>query len=232
MPTSEWVEFHQRYAEDGALTERLRWVREFLGKALENGPPGPRRAISLCAGDGRDLLEVLAVHPRGRDVRARLVDLDPELVAAGRDRIRRNGLSGAEFVQGDASSTDALAGAVPADLVLLCGIFGNITDADVRNTIDHLPEVCASGAAVIWTRGRFPPDLTPSIRAWFVAAGFEEVSFVAIPDSTLSVGASRYSGTPRGFRPGVRLFTFLPRGERPSSKSRTPGAAADSPARS
>lgn len=38
-------------------------------------------------------------------------------------------------VCGDASVTSAYVGAVPADLVLLCGIFGNISDADIRATV-------------------------------------------------------------------------------------------------
>ena len=101
-----------------------------------------------------------------------------------------------------------------------CGVFGNITDEDVKNTIDHLPELCAQGSTVIWTRGRFEPDLTPRIRDWFRAAGFEEVSFVAIPDSTASVGVHRLVGHPRPFRPHQRLFTFLPFEQRPSNRSR------------
>jgi hypothetical protein len=32
----------------------------------------------------------------------------------------------------DAPQTDAYLGAVPADLVLLCGIFGDLTDSDVQ----------------------------------------------------------------------------------------------------
>lgn len=105
---------------------------------------------------------------------------------------------------------------MPADLVLLCGIFGNLTEADVRNTIRHLPWLAAEGAFVIWTRGRFEPDLTPAIRAWFKEAGCEELAFVTIPRSTAAIGTARFRGSPGRYRRGVRLFTFLPKERRPS----------------
>jgi hypothetical protein len=44
--------------------------------ALDGSPAGPLRVISLRAGQGCDLLEVLAEHPRRDDVPARLVELD------------------------------------------------------------------------------------------------------------------------------------------------------------
>lgn len=215
---SEWVEWHRAYAGDHPHARRLEVVRDFIGRALDRAPPGPIRVVSLCAGDGRDLLGVLERHPRASDVVARLVDLEPELVAAGREHAARLGLEHVEVVEGDASNTNACVGAAPADLVLVCGIFGNVRDEDVRNTVDHLPELCAPGATVVWTRGRFAPDLTPTIRRWFRDAGFEELGFVPIPDTTASVGANRLVAPSRPLRAGVRLFTFLPKEERPSSR--------------
>jgi hypothetical protein len=213
----EWQEWHRGYEGDRPLAQRLRIVQNRIREALDRRPAGMIRVISLCAGDGRDLLGVLSSHPRASDVRARLVDLSPELVQAGRERVSREGLTRIDFQLGDASTTDAYAGFVPADVVLACGIFGNVTDSDIQGTIAHLPELCASGATVIWTRGRFEPDLTPTIRRWLVDAGFRELSFVAIPNSTASVGANQLGTTPQPFRPGVRLFTFLPYEKRPST---------------
>lgn len=156
---------------------------------------------------------------RGYDVHVRLVELDETLAARGLESIARERLTGAEVVCGDASTTDAYRGAVPADVLLLCGVFGNVSDADVHNTVDHLPELCAAGATVIWTRGRFEPDLTPTIRSWFDDAGFEELAFVAIADTTAAVGANRMTAAPRPYVAGVRLFTFLAESERPSRRS-------------
>jgi hypothetical protein len=174
----------------------------------------------MCAGDGRDLLGALHGHRRRGDVRARLVELEPELVARGQAQAAELGIAGIDLEVGDAAETDAYTGAVPADVVLVCGVFGNITDADVETTVRHLPELCAPGATVIWTRGRFQPDLTPAIRRWFGDAGFTEIDFIAIPGSTGSVGVHRLAGASRVFQPGVRLFTFLEKDERPSTVAR------------
>lgn len=112
----------------------------------------------------------------------------------------------------------AYAGAVPADLLLVCGVFGNIADADVERTVTHLPELCAPGATVIWTRGRFAPDLTPTVRSWFTRSGFTEEAFIAVSDSLASVGVHRLERASQPFRAGVRLFTFLAPDLRPSQR--------------
>jgi hypothetical protein len=214
---SEWVEWHRGYEQGSPLALRLGVVQGLIRTALDGCPPGPIRIISMCAGDGRDLLGVLEDHPRRGDVSARLVELDPELVAGGRERAAAISPY-IEVVNADASLTNAYASAVPADIVLVCGIFGNVTDEDIEYTVDHLPTLCAPGATVIWTRGTFKPDITPVVRAWFEAAGFSELAFVAIPDTTAGVGAARLTASPRAFEPDLRLFTFLSKGERPSHR--------------
>lgn len=219
--TSEWVEWHKGYADGQPLARRLGVVRQFVRIGLDSCRPGSIRAISMCAGDGRDLLDVLATHDRREDVRARLVDLDPQLVRAGRERASEAGLLNVEFVCGDAGTTRAYDGVVPADIVMACGIFGNVADSDIHGMIRALPGLCAKDALVIWTRGRFEPDLTPTIRGWFRDAGFREVGFVAIDGTTMSVGAHRLQATPLPFRPDVQLFTFLPPDQRPSNLARS-----------
>lgn len=227
--TSEWVNWHRQYEEGSSLSKRLDVVRTLIRDELDRRPPGPLRALSMCAGDGRDLLEVLASHPRRADVRARLVERDPALAAGARDRIARHRLAGIHVVEGDAGRARVYEGAVPADLLLVCGVYGNISDTDIRNTIAHLPELAAPGAFVAWTRGRFQPDLTTTIRTWFRAAGFEEIRFVPVPGSTMAAGANRLVVPPRPFDLSVRLFEFLAAGERPADRARARRPAARSP---
>src|SRR5262245_43494417 len=118
----DWREWHEEYDDpDSRLTRRLHVVQAYISDALDHMPPGSIRAISACAGEGRDLLGVLATHPRAADVTARLVELDPELAATA----AANAPAGVEVVCGDGSNTTAYAGATPAQLVLICGIFGN-----------------------------------------------------------------------------------------------------------
>jgi hypothetical protein len=204
-----WLRWHDAYDDPAsAQTRRLRLVQEQVRLALDAAPAGPIRVLSLCAGQGRDLLEVLRDHPRRTDVSARLVELDPRLAADARASAAEIEGGGIEVRTADAGSTDACVGAAPADLLLLAGIFGNIPDADIQRTARASPMLCAPGATVIWTRSRRPPDLTPAIRRWFTGAGVTEMVFTAPPDEQYSVWAGRFAGQPQPLRPGERLFTF------------------------
>ena len=214
---SEWVAWHDGYAPGSPLTRRLAVVQRMIREALDASPPGPITVISMCAGDGRDVLGVLPGHRRRDDVRGRLVELDPDLAQRAREHAAEVSPR-IEVVTGDASRMISYAGFVPADIVLVCGVFGNISEDDIHNTVAHLPALCAPNATVIWTRGTFAPDVTPIIRVWFMEAGFSELDFVAIPDTTVGVGANRMTSRPREFDPDVQLFTFLPREERPSQR--------------
>lgn len=208
MTGIDWVAWHRRYEVPGPLARRLAIVRRHVEQVVTARGDRPIRVLSICSGDGRDVVPPLARHPVPARVTGKLVELDGELANAARSSAMTAGLPGLEVARADAGLTTAFTGAVPADLVLACGIFGNVTDAEIRRTIETLPTLCAEDATVIWTRHRRAPDLTPTIRAWFEGSGFEHVGFDAVPDSTGGVGVERFVGRPRSFEPGVRMFTF------------------------
>ncbi|GAA1162140.1 hypothetical protein GCM10009630_70530 [Kribbella jejuensis] len=200
----DWQAWHQRYDDpDSELSRRLQAVQAQVRDALDRAPAGPVPVISLCAGQGRDLLDVLADHPRRRDVRARLVELEPELAAWARERAPEN----VEVITGDASLTDQYDGFVPAELVLLCGIFGNISSADIHRTVAAVPQFCRTGGTVIWTRHREDPDLVPSICEWFEAREFDRV-WLSGKDAGFGVGVHRFRGLPQPLVKGQTLFSF------------------------
>jgi hypothetical protein len=166
--------------------------------------------VSLCAGQGHDVIGILAVHPRRDDVRAVLVESDPRNVVLARCAAAGKGLPGVEVRQADAGLAACVADVLPADVLLLCGIFGNVSDRDIRRTVQAVPALCRAGATVIWTRHRRPPDLTPQIRRWFAAAGMTEIAFDALETSALtSVGVHRLGHGPAAGLPNGRLFTFV-----------------------
>jgi hypothetical protein len=142
-------------------------------------------------------------------VRARLVEIDPRNVTFARASADAAGLADVEIVEADAGMTDAYAGAAPADIVLCCGVFGNITGRDIERMVNAFPTLCSAAGLVIWTRNRLPPDLTPKIRIWFQEAGFQEESFSIPAGTVFAVGAHRFVRDPRDFTPRYRLFDFV-----------------------
>lgn len=220
----DWVRWHDAYDDpESGLSTRLALVQGYLSLALATAVEGPIQVVSLCAGQGRDVIGVLAVHPRKNDVTALLVELDPANVETARDRAAAAALPGVTVRQADAGIVTSYADALPADVLLLCGIFGNVCDEDIHRTVTAAGTMCAPGGTVIWTRHRRPPDLTTAIRFWFAGAGFEEMAFEKPATPTLTgVGASRRLAVPvkrlgvaattetipAAALPDGRLFTF------------------------
>ncbi len=206
----DWAAWHDDYDDPGSvLAGRLAAVRAIIVRVLDEAPPGPLTAISLCAGQGRDLIGALQSHPRRDDVRARLVELDPRNVAAAEEAAHRAGLAGIEVVRGDAGLMRHYRDVAPADLVLACGVFGNLTDADVLRTVEACAVLCREGGTVVWTRHRRPPDLVPVIGDWFSARGFEQ-SYLSDPAAGYGVGAHRLRHPPKPPQSADRIFTFVP----------------------
>ncbi len=207
----DYRSWHEQYDDPTSpLAERLRIVQHRLGELLSAAPAGPIRLISMCAGQGRDVIGVLPGHERRSDVRGVLVELDPANVSLAREAATDAGLTSLEVIEGDASKSDIYESFVPADVVLACGIFGNVSGADVENTVRTLSMLCNRGAAVIWTRHRREPDLNREIRRWLVESGFEELSFDAPDNASLSgIGTMRLGAAPAPWRRGHRFFTFV-----------------------
>lgn len=203
--------WHDQYDNPGsALAQRLRTVQRRLAQLLDSAPSGRVRVISMCASQGRDLLTVLPRHPRRADVSATLVELDSDNVRVARAAAAAEGLTSVEVVEGDASISDTYEALGPADVLLVCGIFGNVSDADIENTVRTISMLCKPGAATVWTRHRREPDLTRRIRRWLAEAGFAELTFDALDNESRSgVGTARLIDPPEPWRPGHRFFTFI-----------------------
>lgn len=204
----DYLDWHDDYERPGSsLHRRLQVVMRFVRRAMDELPAGPIRTISMCAGQSADLLGAADGHPRATDLTGRLVELDPRNVTEARRRVTDAGLD-LQVVEGDASTSDAYLGAVPADLVLACGIFGNISDDDIERTIRFLPSLCARGAWVIWTRHSREPEVLQRVQDWFADIGLPPVDLEVAPDTSYGVGANRLVGAPSKLEAGQHLFTF------------------------
>jgi hypothetical protein len=214
----DWLEWHEQYdSPDSPLAHRLRVVQRDLRQALIDAPrdgDGIARLVSMCAGEGRDVLPVLAEHHGGAAVHALLVELNPALSDRARDTATRLGLPAVSVCTADAGPVDPYLSFVPISVLLACGVFGNTTVEDAERTILAMPDLLADGGIVIWTRGRGDDGSDPSLhlRTRFADAGFSEVSFASPEDDRFRVGVHRLGRRPgrlASLEPGERLFSFV-----------------------
>lgn len=205
----DYVAWHDDYADpESSLSARLRVVQAAIGDWLA-ASPGPRRVLSVCAGQGHDIIGALGARSAADRARVSgsLVEIDPTNAAIARRRIAELGLR-LDVVQADAGLSDTLVGLVPADLVLLVGIMGNISPADIERLVATARELTAPGGTVIWSQGVHLAGLNRQIVEWFARAGFEEQWLGVVDALGRHVGVERLVAEPAPLRPGRTIFTF------------------------
>lgn len=206
----DWRRWHEEYRDpDSRLSRRLEVVKTRLTEVLDALPQRRLRLLSLCAGEAGDVIPVLGEHPTGRDVDAAVVELDQVLAGRARQAARSAGVE-LDVRCADAGDPGSFADLVPVDVLLLCGIFGNVEPEGVRAMVSRVPSMVVAGGFVIWTRGGHDGEDDPraDVRRWFADAGMPERSFDGPPE-TYGVGVNRVeqpSTTPPG---SDRLFTFI-----------------------
>lgn len=206
----DWRRWHQEYDDpDSRLSRRLEVVRTRLAEVLTSHPAHELRLLSLCSGDARDAIPVLAAHPRGPRVQALVVELDPVLARRAADSANRAELARFEVRCADAGDVRSFSDVLPVDVLLLCGVFGNIDHQVVPTVVARIPSIVTAGGFVIWTRGGHDGDEDPrqQVRRCFTDAGMPEVSFDGPPEG-YGVGVNRVQHAPRGRLDHSRLFTF------------------------
>lgn len=207
----DYLAWHEAYDDPGSsLSRRLAMVQQHLREELDRRE-GAVRVVSACAGDGRDILGVLARAQDANDVEVTLIEVHPDLVE--RARAAAANLPGGARVdvrQADAGSTDSYAGAAPADVLLLVGVLGNVTDEDLATTLGALPQLVAAGGVVIWSNGYDAARRARRIRRLLADAGFAELAVDPFDwEDDAVLGVARFEGRPEPLVPGRRLFAFV-----------------------
>jgi hypothetical protein len=210
LQIENWSVWHDEYENPASeLNARKRAVQSQVAAIVDQCPAGPVTVLSICGGQGRELLGALENHERRADVRGRIIELDEANSSFARDWARRAGLDDLEVVTGDASLAASYAGLPPVDLVVISGVFGHIGPADRRRTIDFLRQICQTGARVVWTFFNWDLDATQALRDLFRELMFDEESFEVLDGRFAStIGRNRYAGAPVPFDPEARIFTF------------------------
>ena len=208
----DYLKWHEAYDDpDSDLTWRLNQAQTYIRQALDR-LTGPVTVLSLCAGDGRDVLQVLADRDDSSRVHSTLIELHPILAQRARKFAAESGLTGVKVRIQDAGNTAAYAGSVPADLVIMMGIFGNISDDDIHRTIEAAPTLCRPGATLLWSRSTRGSYRNASVRGWLSEAGFTELDYLEFDQDEgerPALGSVRYDGPPQILTTGRQLFTFL-----------------------
>jgi hypothetical protein len=209
----DWRAWHRDYDDpDSGVSRRLVEVRSRLAAEIETRPE-PVRLLNLCSGDARDTVPVLAGSDR--DVEACAVELDPDLAAQARRSAAEAGVV-LDVRTGDAADPATYADRLPVDVLMLIGVLGNVSDADVETTIDAAACMVAPGGTVLWTRSdRIRSDTTHAyadpaqwVRGRFESRGFETLAFVVPAEGHWRLGISRLAA-PSGASLPERLFTFV-----------------------
>jgi hypothetical protein len=189
--TRDWAEWHRDYADPASeLSQRLVVVTRAVVDVLDTAPPGPIRVLSLCCGEARDLTGAAAGHSRAGDLTGCAVELSGGLATIAAQNLRDAGTD-IEVRCADAGRSVHWLDVTPVDLLVLAGIFGNLTDGDIRRTIATVPAIVRPGGAVIWTRHRRGGDITPKVREWFDEAGCTPTAFSSPGAGKFGVGVER-----------------------------------------
>jgi hypothetical protein len=209
----DWQQWHTRYEHSPRLQARLALVQQHLALAIDSCTHPTVQMISICAGDGRDVIPTVRDHPRGRSCSAFLLEAHPALVAAGTRAIIAAGLTEhVRFVQVDATYSTPYLPLIPAAIVLVCGVFGNMLREQIPSFVQHLPALCQQDGTVIWTRHSHDPATDPAIhqlQSAFAAAGFRAQHEAATAPAGFLVASYRSTRTPHPLADNRKLFDFV-----------------------
>jgi hypothetical protein len=190
--------------------QRLRAVQSHLAECLDQAAPGPVRIVSLCAGDGRDVIGVLQMHRRRNDVAATLVELNGPSVAEGLRQVHVARLEkSVRFIHRDATDYSTYKGLVPCDILLVCGVWGHVPPWERAALIGALATFSKPAGCVIWTRGVSKGMARmDEIQSQFAGPTWERLRLSFTPDDQWVVGTHRYCGPALDAPAAGRIFNF------------------------
>jgi len=197
------------YARSG-YRQRLAAVERHLREAIDRAASGKLRILSICAGDGRDVLGAVATHPRRSDVFAWLLEADYYSVESGIEQARLAGLKDSvRFLHADATVFASYLDIAPADILLLCGVWGHVPPDERQAVVNACRALARPEGAVIWTRGvkrgmwRFA-----EICDYFEPSDWELTRSTVTPDARWAIATHQLVASAAELPTAGRIFNF------------------------
>jgi hypothetical protein len=217
----DWFEWHKVYDDpDSPFAARLGVIQRHLAAVLDQMPPGPVTVVSMCAGQGRDILGALRDHPRRDEVVVTLIEQDRRNAEFAREAARAADLTDVTVVVADAGDSASYVGIARASLVIMVGFITHISDDDLARLVAFLPQLLALHGVALWCQGSQHVDRRAQMRALFARAGFVPFTVECAGDRRWTVGLERFEGRPRTLDREVQLFTVRPATIPPGSRLR------------
>jgi hypothetical protein len=102
----DYLTWHEAYDDPNSdLLWRLKQAQTYIRQTLDH-LTGSVTVLSLCAGDGRDVLQVLADRDDSSRVHTTLIELHPVLAQRAREFAAEAGLTGVTVRSQDAAGTN------------------------------------------------------------------------------------------------------------------------------
>jgi hypothetical protein len=99
------------------------------------------------------MIGTLVNHPRGDHTSVYLIESNPALVAHGEGAVAQcDLLTRVQFLHADATLSTTYQAIAPADVLIVCGVFGNVRASDTAPMIENLRCLCRRQGRVVWTR--------------------------------------------------------------------------------
>ncbi len=211
-----WSGWPEAAYQQPGYRQRLQAVQEHLAQSLDCAPNGPVRIISICAGDGRDIIGVLSSHRRRTDVQAWLIELNHQSVVAGIRQAKNAGLEDrVTFLNTDATLYATYKDIAPAEIILLSGVWGHVPAQERASLAGGLASFCNPRGTLIWTRGVSQGiGRLREIQAHFSAPAWEEERLTLTPDNNWAVASYCHCGPPQELPRSGQVFRFQRRAGR------------------
>jgi hypothetical protein len=126
--------------------------------------------VSVCAGDGRDVIQVLSGELSELPVRALLVESEPELARRGEAQAVSAGVSDRVLFRcRDATRMESYQGYVPADVLVMAGVLGNVPSRAYPDLARTAATLLRRGGFLLWTQRRFSGAIDAEYREFRAA---------------------------------------------------------------